>query len=387
MKKEIGVFTLGNAKENYGQILQAYALQVFLKQNGYNPYLIDYQKKFTLEDERGVRKILKFFYLKFFLPFKLNKLKNKDKDESLSVKSRKFNEFYASNFRLSPTYTSVKELNENPPFAHAYITGSDQIWNWNERYGYEPAAFLQFGDSKINRISYAAGMSKIDDNPKAIKQLSTFLSRLNHISLREDNGVSIINKSGFNNVNVVCDPTLLLNPSDYFDIMKKPDVLTSKNYAVGYLINIKSIEDIGWESIKEYLESKDIEFIYTSSEGYIDAIDKFGDFENNYFTVPEWLYCFANSKIVFTTSYHGLLFSLIFEKPFVFYFSDNGHSYGRNRIYYILKKVGLSDRIYDPNNGNTISAILNRDINWNNVKELLQEFKIHSKNFLLRSLS
>lgn len=383
MKKKIGVFTLGNAKENYGQILQAYALQTFLRHQGYDPFLINYRRTFYLSDEKSLRKIVKALYL--YLKGLVRKEETKI-EEKQSVKLRNFSGFYKENFKLSKLYTSIDDLVQSPPDADVYITGSDQIWNWDSRYGYEKAAFLQFGNDKITKLSYAAGMSRIVDKPKVIKELSVYLSKLNYISLREDTGIPIINKAGYSKVNVVCDPTLLLDVSDYQNIMKSPKLFVKKAYSLGYLINIKSNKDVQWDNVKEYIKNQNLDFIYTSSEGYVEAIDNFDEYENNYFTVPEWLYVMANSENVFTTSYHGLLFSLIFKKPFIFYFADIGHSYGRNRINFILSKVGLEDRVFDEEKNNCVETIMNRPIDWNIVKKRLDDFRKESIKYLVDAI-
>lgn len=384
--KKIGVSTLGNAKENYGQILQAYALQAFLKKSGYSPYLIDYHRRYTLQDEKGLRKVLKAFYK---LGHNILRKKDGNIKNSPSIEKRDFAGFYKQFFTFSEQfYSTIAEIQQKPPVAHAYICGSDQIWNWAGRYGYDKVHFLQFGSSNIKRISYAAGMSKISDSSQAIKELNEYLSIFNDVSLREPTGVPIIKKSGYTNPKVVIDPTLLLDKEDYLEILKSCHSQTefdNSEYILGYLINYNSPNDLGWSQIEEYLGKSTTSFKYVSSEGYIDAIDQLGGYKNNHYTVPEWLSAIANSKYVLTTSYHGMLFSIIYEKPFLFYFADNNHTYGRNRIYYILSELGLEDRIYD-NNNSSFREQLESPINWDVVNGKLKKLKKHSIDFLINAI-
>lgn len=383
MKKKIGVFTLGNARENYGQILQAYALQEFLRKSNYEPFLINYRRRFTLEDERGGRKLMKAVYL-FVKGMVFPKSTGDTKLDSISVVKRDFVNFYKDNFVFSQLYTTIDELKRDPPKAEVYICGSDQIWNWDNRYGYDKASFLQFGDKNIKKVSYAAGMSRISNDSRAIKELNKYLNVFNNVSLREDTGVPILNKAGIFDVNVVLDPTLLLDKEHYFEKMSKPIDLQDTAYILGYLINFSSPQDIGWDKISSYLGESGLDFKYVSAEGYVDAVNKLGEYESSFYTVSEWLYAVANSKYVLTTSYHGLLFSIIFEKPFIFYFADNNHSYGRNRIYYILGLLGLEQRIFQTDK--PIKDQIEDPIDWVIVKEKLRRNKDFSIDFLINSI-
>jgi RNase H-fold protein (predicted Holliday junction resolvase) len=139
--KKIAVSTLVNAKENYGQLLQAYALQIFLKKNGYDPMIIRYKRTFSLKDEKGIRKLAKYFYQKVdkIIPLKTKVNDEKQLSDQVLNRHKHFDSFYEDYFKTSDQqYFTIDELKKNPPEADVYIAGSDQIWNWENRYGYNP---------------------------------------------------------------------------------------------------------------------------------------------------------------------------------------------------------------------------------------------------------
>ncbi|MBE8719324.1 polysaccharide pyruvyl transferase family protein [Sphingobacterium pedocola] len=383
--KKIAVATLGNAQENYGQLLQAYALQTFLKKSGYDAFLIRYKREFTLHDEKGVRKVAKAIYL-LFRKFFFQDVGNREVSSS-SIQQRDFKNFYKEHFKFSEKlYTNIEQLKNAPPIADAYIAGSDQIWNWGGRYGYDKVYFLQFGDMNVKRISYAAGMSKIVDNPQLKKELKSYLRRFDSVSLREPTGIHLLKEAGFITPQVVLDPTLLLQKEDYKDLTRSIPT-PSKEFILGYLINFKTADDIDWNTIEDYLSSTGIDFRYVSAEGYTGATDKLGTYETQYYTTPEWLASMENAKSVLTSSYHGLLFSIIMNKPFLFFFiEDKEHSYGRNRAMHILSELGLESRVYQKKNSLTFEEQLNRPIAWKDVVNKLEKLKQKSIDFLINAI-
>ncbi|RXG13095.1 polysaccharide pyruvyl transferase family protein [Leeuwenhoekiella aestuarii] len=389
MKKKIGVATLGNAKENYGQILQAYALQAFLKKNGYDPFLIRYRRKITLEDEKGLRKFAKRIYLLLKGDNTDRKIKNPDAEIEvhLSLKQKDFQDFYNNLFNQTDLfYHGIKELRENPPQADVYIAGSDQIWNWGGRYGYDPAYFLQFGSKNIKRIVYAAGMSKISSSAAAKNELKEYMKNLDRVALREPTGIPILKEAGCKDPQVVLDPSLLLDNEDYDALTNSVEPI-KENYVLGYFINFESPESINWGNIENYLESEDITFKYVSSEGYYDPIHKLGKYENQHFTIAEWISAYQNATYVVTSSYHGLLFSIFNKKPFLFFFVQNSkHKYGENRAKYILGELGLETRLYDRNSSKSFKEQLEAPIDWNNVEKKYKALKDKSIKFLLDAI-
>lgn len=391
MSKKIGVATLGNAQENYGQIMQAYALQEFLRQKGYDPFLINYHRKFTLADEKGLRKIAKAIYLFSNNIFAKNKNveNNKSNTDNTPEDQRKsdFKKFYVENFKFSEkAYSTFKEIKQTPPEADVLIAGSDQIWNWAGRYGYDKIYFLQFGGKNTTRITYAAGMSKIEHSKRVKKELKEYLKKLDFVSLREPTGKSLLEESGCKKVNVVLDPTLLLEKEHYLSISdsKSP---SNKKFVLGYFINFENQEDIYWSTIQDYLSKTDVDFNYVSSEGYYNSFKELGGYKNQYYSVKQWLAAYNDTSFVLTSSYHGLLFSIIMNKPFLFFFIEGSkHAYGKNRALHILDELGLTNRIYNPKSSQSFAQQLEAPIDWKSVNNKLDILRKNSVDFLINSI-
>ena len=189
---KVGVITCHKVY-NYGASLQSYALQHYLKKQGIKVYLINYlpdtfRSKYNLffvrEDRRKI--IKKFPILKLLMP-----LSNRQMLITWGRK-RAFNEFDTKYIELSPlSYSSINELRKNPPVADIYIAGSDQVWNTDMNNGRDASYFLDFGDERVKRISYAAsfGISNIKEEYKT--PIKEWLKRFEAISVREKTGLNI----------------------------------------------------------------------------------------------------------------------------------------------------------------------------------------------------
>ena len=148
---KIGIVTFWSSKDNYGQLLQLFALQTFLKELGHEPFLIRY----AFWKDNSIPKLFKEYFL---LPWRIpraikNKIAERKVHKSNIVHERKFVEFLSENILYTEQIYSTKELINNPPIADCYITGSDQVWGALTP---NPVFFLQFGAKEIKRISFAA---------------------------------------------------------------------------------------------------------------------------------------------------------------------------------------------------------------------------------------
>ena len=155
---KIGIITFWQSENNYGQILQCFALQKYLRIQGHEAYLIrytHYMSKPTLR-ERLV-KIFKIYPIIKKIIHTLNKDKRSQPSNSVD---RGFFLFKSKYIVSSPNlYRNLLELKKNPPEADCYITGSDQVWAQLLNHKNNEIFFLNFGDKNIKRISYAASFA------------------------------------------------------------------------------------------------------------------------------------------------------------------------------------------------------------------------------------
>jgi hypothetical protein len=173
----IGILTYWRTRDNYGTVLQRYALQKYLRNAGHDAYLIRYTIGGDLTKLYWKKKIKTFL-----LSFKLGKFllyqKNKKTDQWINYNQRNFEKFQDKYLNQSKkTYHFYDELVKEPPEADAYIAGSDQIWNFSD-YSLDEAKaklhafFLDFGSSNIKRISYAASFGKENLQDDFIKEIT-----------------------------------------------------------------------------------------------------------------------------------------------------------------------------------------------------------------------
>lgn len=122
------------------------------------------------------------------------------------------------------------------------------------------------------------------------------------------------------------------------------------------------------------------------SNGYIPALKKLGNYKPKTMTIIEWLNKIYNSQGVITSSFHGLVFSIILERPFMVMLLPNKYKAGNERLLNLLNALDLTNHIYIPNS-TTVESILNSPINWINIKEKLNKLKDNSISFLKDSLN
>lgn len=328
---KIGIQTFWWGPDNYGEQLQLYALQKFLKKKGHDAYLIRYYMPNDLPKEKlNIGKIYKAFN-----PYKLIKFINRQLIGKKSVQQNTLNPRYFELFRekfinMSPIYSNYRELKTNPPEADVYIAGSDQIWNPDCAMnnittcsdivrGY----FLDFGGDNIRRISYAAsfGQKSISDEWRDF--ISPLLNKFYWVSVREKSGVSIskkcMNVETSNSPVWVCDPTLLLDAEDYRDLYNNGFQMDNKtplnvinheqeDYIVFYYVNNGGKFNIN--SVYEFARKNNLKVYYISANGQIDK------FQKVYPNLLQWLELVDHAKYVITNSFHCCVFSIIFHKQF-----------------------------------------------------------------------
>lgn len=299
------------SNDNYGQLLQCYALQKFLRDLGHEPFLIRYDFRNDFKKCCYFYRYLKLFNPKYIYKYLLCKIKSKEEKST----NRFFDDFRSKYILQSKDfYTNYTSLFNNPPNADAYIVGSDQVWNtWftdskkfiNQIHAY----FLDFGDDKTKRLSYAAswGVTSVPD--KYCSELNPLLSKFDYVSVREKTGILLCEKCGYTNAEWVCDPTLLLTPDIYRGIYKENEIRKpEKPFILLYMLGNECNFDI--QIVYNFAKQKELDVVYVTGNNKVDK-------KNKYFaTIPEWLYLVDNAEYVITNSFHCAVFSIIFHKKF-----------------------------------------------------------------------
>ncbi len=331
---KIGVITFSNSKDNYGQILQAYAMQEYLKGKGHDPFLIRY-KDIPGQDTTGFKfsKILTYLcrlpqYINWYLNRrKTVRLESRYLNE-VDFERRDFAGFIKKHITSTDFYTA-ETIENNPPEAEAYICGSDQIWAGDDAY------YLSFAPDDSLKIAYApslGGLTSFSADKEA--RMKHLISRLDRIGMREQSGVDTCHRLGFNSAVKVVDPTLLLSSDRYSNIAIETD---NKNpYALVYLLG--SPIKISMNQIAELVLSKGLELKYIASQGRSDSYKKINP------TIEEWLGLIKNADLVITNSFHCVVFALTFHRPLISIPLKDGYERMNTRIEELLDACNLSDR-------------------------------------------
>ena len=332
--KKIAILTwLHNG--NYGSILQAYALQAFLSEKGYAVENIDYNPT-SLERIKNLfqsRNSPLLFYEK--LQGKLAYITPQAKENNIR-KEGKFTEFLHNSFHLTKTFTRTDDLRELSGRYDAVICGSDQIWS---PMLLNPSFYLNFLGNEDRRISYACsfGVSHIPYAKQ--KKISTLLKKFDFISLREFQGQKIVKSLTGEDCPVLCDPTMLLTEAQWTEIAS-PQVIDG-NYCLIYML---SYHKDYWNHAEKFARNLGLKIVMipVTKESYeSDAIlaKDIGP--------EQWVSLVKNARLVLTDSFHGCVFSIIFNRPFFVYkrFNDQNIKSQNSRLDTLLTQFDLKERI------------------------------------------
>ncbi len=326
---KIGILTY-HCAHNYGAVLQCYALQEYLKSLGHEVCVIDYQPSYlkyglfiwynwlSLNPVKCVKKIIKQLR-SFKLQYKRGKA---------------FESFIHRRLNVKPI--NLQSIQND---IDCFVFGSDQIWRKNNNQ-FDPIYFGEFKAAKGRKlISYAAsmGLDKLSETEK--EQISKWLEHFSIITVRETSLKQLLSPITDKKIEVVADPTFLLNQQRWMKIAKSPNI--NKPYILIYQVISNPLADKIAQIAAKELKAE-----------IIEIASKVDDNKKNHRTVyaasPEdFLGWIMNARFMVTTSFHGTAFSIIFNKAFV---SIKQNRPSDLRIESILHEFQLTNRFIDINN-------------------------------------
>lgn len=369
---QIGILTLP-MNRNYGGNLQAFALMRTLRKLGHQPLLLNRRhsskEPSTAPDDLARDAEIPLYADRIGL--------------GGNVQNRIFVEKHVT--PISREYYSSAALGRQIDGygLDAVIVGSDQVWRPKYARSILRDFFLEFldqSDRPTKRISYAASFgSEKDEYGPVEKALATpLLKSFDAVSVREDSAVTLCRDMFGVEAQHVLDPTLLLSQDDYTDLLSEDQRAASGDHLLTYVLDATSDK---LDVITCISEALSIEPRTTSGLPF-EAADplksKAGDK-----TVEGWLASFRNAAFVVTDSFHGVAFSIIFNKPFVAY---GNAERGLARFQSLLKAVGLQDRIVVSSDEVDLNRLL-RPIDWPAVNRRLAGLRARSLKFLTDALS
>lgn len=336
----IGIITMPLVN-NYGAILQAFALKTVLERMGHNVTFVECDRKMHLSPLKALLvypyRIFKRYILRdkyTIINYEHNNNENIDKDIAIS---KQITPFIQNNFKIR-TIRHFKDLNEE--IFEAYIVGSDQVWrHFYSRtiIGSTPATYLDFTQGwHVKRISYAASFGttwwEMDD--RLTNLCGKLLAKFDAVSVREKDGVEMCNKYlGYFKAIQVLDPTMLLKKEDYTNLFIENTSISPGNLLC-YLLDSNLKKEKFVEQVASQLNLKPFsvnELVKTT-----DGLAKV--------SVETWLRGFYDAKYVIADSFHACVFAILFNKPFAVILNEDR---GLSRFYSLLSMFGLEDRIID----------------------------------------
>jgi len=378
---KIGILTQP-LHDNYGGLLQAYALKETLQSMGHEIEIINrrrakvswFRKKASMIKSVLLhRKIHPSLYL------------TKKHELKISNETKSFQKKYIP--ELSSLITNDKEMKnlENLGF-DAYIVGSDQCW----RPRYSPNIrnfFLDFVDTdrKVIKLSYAAsfGLSEWEFNNDDTLACKSLIQKFDAVSVRESSGIKLVEKYlGRNDAVHLVDPTMLLSVKNYLDIIQQEKIPEINGDLHIYILDKNEEKNKIVNHIVERYGYKPFETLPTKRLGS----EKVTNYNVDNFIYPnpaKWLRGFYDAKFVVTDSFHGTVFSILFNIPFVVIGNKNR---GIARFESLLKQFHLEDRFISNYSKDVISEILTSKIEWKDVNNVINEEKTKGLQFLNKYL-
>ncbi len=348
----IGILTF-SAAHNFGAHMQCYALQQTLLQLGHEVEVIDYRPSQML----GMYKRFRFKRFCNKNPKTFAKLLI---IELLMLGRRHrsykgFTQFMKQYFRFSAARKVTDAYD-------VYVIGSDQVWN-DDITKHDPTWYADFPFAKGNRryITYAASTGGYVEPDK--EKLRTELARFDAISVREYDSVAELQPYTNKQISVVLDPTLLADTS-IWQTIKLPASSADDKFVFAYYAGA---DDPFARRIARQLgcRVKDSQLYHHKSYEFCASPEEF-------------LTGFRDAQCVVTRSFHAVVFSIIFEKPFYYLLK---HTAGDQRISSLLTKLGLQDRMVDGADEVEFSAV-----DFSAAKATLSQLRTNSMNYLLKAL-
>ena len=323
---------------NYGNMVQRFASQEFLKQRGYN--FVSYAKDLDVSDEDRER-------LRYTYDFVERNIWRKQYDPRDEFKT--------------------------------YIVGSDQVWRkWGcddifDELGYY---FLDFAkDQNVKRIAYAASIGQdsleaADYTEKFIPFAKELVQKFDFVGMREASGVELVKKEWDVDASLVLDPTLLLKAEDYNRLISAaPYEIKKVSLMFTYFILTDEPKRALIAKIAHDAELVD-EGIYLESKEPLRPVE-------------EWLAGIRDAKLVVIDSFHGMVFSIIYNTPFVVLESGTG---GASRMTSLLTLLGIEDRYITSDKAQSFDVRTLKPINWDEVNAKLEVLRKKSADWLINAV-
>ena len=387
--KKIGIVSC-YFQHNYGSMLQALATQMALDKLNYENETVDISG-FNHEIKKA--KLLYFAKASLTSDIFLSKLgmaknvliKKFSKNEYAAmsrIRDEKFDDFSKKWFRMSPQYTSKKELGNSCKESYSSVlVGSDQLWlPGNIAAGYYT---LNFVPETVNTIAYATSFGQSSLPKDSARKAALFLKKIRHIGVREESGQKLVKELAGRDVPVVCDPTLLFTGEEWLSIQKDEPIVEDKYILCYFLGNNPPHREFA-KRLREATGCKIIAL--THLDEFVKSDESYAD-ETPYNVNPaDFLNLIRNATYVCTDSFHCSVFSMLYKKVFFTFkrYARKTKSSTNSRLDTLFRLAGVSERILEGTED--IQKCLYMEIDYNSVHQNFAKIREESYQYLQKAL-
>ena len=378
---KIGILTQP-LHNNYGGLLQCFALQTVLKRLGHETWVV--QRCFVKPNHNIFWRTCYYIrqFVKVLVGGKFVRLNPTNKLDYVKRNTKYFvNEYITPKTDIITTKEQLKKCHLVEGF-DTYVVGSDQVW----RPIYSPCItnyFLDFlsPQDKVKRISYAAsfGVDEWEFSEEETSVCKDLLKLFDGVSVRENSATVLCEKYlGRNDALHVLDPTMLLEKKDYVSLVEEENEPKSSGNLFCYVLDESSEKKQVIETIANQIDAVPFTQMPKCEITYENLRDRLEDCV--YPSVTAWLRAFMDADMVVTDSFHGCVFSIIFNKPF-WVIGNEGR--GLARFKSLLSIFELQNRLIDIDN---IPSDSLSPIDWDKVNAIRKEWQEMSMSFLKTNL-
>ena len=392
-QKRVGIITL-HYVDNHGGVLLACGLQNAISRLGYAGEIIDYDPTqipsklghLIRTTARRLTKVPTYLFSPRVTWRRFasgsGRLPSLHPHKSVGLRAQRFEDFRHRHIKLTTRrWQSADELKQSPPLFDGYVCGSDQIWNPfmcrpDHVPGFDPSYFLDFAPPG-KRITYAPSISVPEIPSDLAGEFVRFVNGIQRLSCRENDGAETIARLSGRGVKWVADPVLLLEAEDWRTVAGSP---SSGRYLLCYFLGAGE----GYRAFAKTLaRTHGLQVKVISANP--DDIEALAAEDVGSIGPAEFLSLIVGAACVCTDSFHGTLFSIIFERPF-FVFERPG-STGResmaSRIHSVLGRLGLSAQLRGA--GDTPPSCLAMD--YGEARAKLEAYRAESIDYLREALA
>jgi len=371
---KVGILTY-HFSDNYGALMQAYALRKWLLDRGVSANFINYHPTYVEEGGRFDRPWNLTLWRKnaTILYMKLAKLQRRILgNNSMLAGFETFRRDYLG--IQGAALRSVEELRSVAAKHNILVCGSDQIWNPSIHYGLDPVYFLDIpGTKAVHKIAYAPSFGRSEIEPKYYAELNKLISGLDAVSVREASGIEILESAGIAQglARVMPDPTILLGHFDELIGKVSDDDGSVFAYALrtDQVIRSAAMQAAHIVGGQLYAPRNTHQRWRDIGEGVVPG-------------PVEWLVMLARSRLVVSNSFHGVALSVVLNKPFIAVSLPGKRAALNARVQNLLKVAGLQDRVITTVDPERIRQLIEAPIDWEATNARVAAVRAEAETYL-----